>query len=91
MISDASDRTKTKMKETEEERHKHLVMIGNVLHSTVPVSNNEVCTNRDTLLCNHNTGCALLYSGKLHLTFPLFFKAFNAHRDPSLPPLSNRY
>lgn len=42
MIGEASERAKMKMKDTEEERHKHLVMIGNVLHASVPVSNNEV-------------------------------------------------
>ena len=41
-MDQTSDKTKSEMKEVEEERHKHLVMIGNVLHSSVPISNNEV-------------------------------------------------
>ena len=42
LIGEASERAKQEMKETEEERHKHLVMIGNVLHPSVPISNDEV-------------------------------------------------
>lgn len=45
LIAEASERVKTEIKETEEERHKHLVMIGNTLHPSVPISNDEVGSN----------------------------------------------
>ncbi len=44
LIEEAATKTKAEIKECEEERYKHLVMIGNVLHPSVPISNNEVCT-----------------------------------------------
>ena len=43
LIEEAANKTKTEIKECEEERYKHLVMIGNVLHPSVPISNDEVC------------------------------------------------
>ena len=42
LIGEASEKAKQEMKDTEEERHKHLVMIGNILHPSVPISNDEV-------------------------------------------------
>ena len=42
LIGEASERAKEEMKEVEKERHKHLVMIGNILHPSVPISNDEV-------------------------------------------------
>ena len=44
LISEASERTKVEIREIEEERHKHLTMIGNILHPSVPISNDEVGT-----------------------------------------------
>ena len=44
LIEEASDKTKAEIKECEVERYKHLVMIGNVLHPSVPISNDEVCS-----------------------------------------------
>ena len=44
LIEEAANKTKIEIKECEEERYKHLVMIGNVLHPSVPISNDEVCT-----------------------------------------------
>ena len=41
-VDESSDGAKAEMKDVEEERHKHLVMIGNTLHPSVPISNNEV-------------------------------------------------
>ena len=42
LIGEASERAKLEMKETGDVRHKHLVMIGNTLHPSVPISNDEV-------------------------------------------------
>ena len=42
LIEEASEKTKAEIKECEVERYKHLVMIGNVLHPSVPISNDEV-------------------------------------------------
>ena len=42
LIEECSEKNKTEMKECEVERYKHLVMIGNVLHPSVPISNDEV-------------------------------------------------
>jgi seryl-tRNA synthetase len=44
LVAEASEHAKEEMKEVEKERHKHLVMIGNVLHPSVPISNDEVGT-----------------------------------------------
>ena len=46
LIEEASEKNKMEIKECEVERYKHLVMIGNVLHPSVPISNDEVpvCT-----------------------------------------------
>ena len=52
LIEEAANKTKIEIKECEEERYKHLVMIGNVLHPSVPISNDEV------------TVCTILYSQK---------------------------
>ena len=41
-MEENAQQAKTDIKECEEQRHKHLVMIGNVLHSSVPISNDEV-------------------------------------------------
>ena len=43
LIEEASDKNKVEMKECEEERYKHLAMIGNILHPSVPISDDEVC------------------------------------------------
>ena len=42
LIEEASDKNKVEMKECEVERYKHLVMIGNILHPSVPISDDEV-------------------------------------------------
>ena len=42
LIEAASEQAKADMKECETERHKHLVMIGNLLHANVPISDDEV-------------------------------------------------
>ena len=42
LIEAASEQAKADMKECETERHKHLVMIGNLLHRSVPISDDEV-------------------------------------------------
>ena len=42
LIEESSDRNKAEMKECEVERYKHLVMIGNILHPSVPISDDEV-------------------------------------------------
>ena len=42
LIEESSDRNKAVMKECEVERYKHLVMIGNILHPSVPISDDEV-------------------------------------------------
>ena len=44
LIEECSEKNKMEMKECEVERYKHLVMIGNVLHPSVPISNDEVWT-----------------------------------------------
>ena len=47
LIEESSDRNKAEMKECEVERYKHLVMIGNVLHPSVPISDDEVWNGRE--------------------------------------------
>ena len=42
LIEEANERSNAEMKECEEERLRNLVMIGNLLHESVPVSNDEV-------------------------------------------------
>ena len=42
LMDEANSKCTVEMKECETERHRHLVMIGNVLHPSVPVSNDEV-------------------------------------------------
>ena len=42
LIEESSDKNKAEMKECEVERYTHLVMIGNVLHPSVPISDDEV-------------------------------------------------
>ena len=42
LIEDASKKCVTEMKECESERDANLTQIGNVLHPSVPISNNEV-------------------------------------------------
>ena len=44
LIEEANDKNATERKELETVRSQHLVMIGNILHPSVPVSNNEVHT-----------------------------------------------
>lgn len=41
LIEEANERSNAEMKECEEERLRNLVMIGNLLHESVPVSNDE--------------------------------------------------
>ena len=55
LIEEAANKTKIEIKECEEERYKHLVMIGNLLHPSVPISNDEVCT-----MCECNIVCVCL-------------------------------
>ena len=42
---EASEMAKQDITDTEEERHRHLFMIGNTLHPSVPISNDEVGIN----------------------------------------------
>ena len=55
LIEEAANKTKIEIKECEEERYKHLVMIGNILHPSVPISNDEVhvtvCTMCECVQC----------------------------------------
>ena len=58
LTEEASDKTKAEIKECEVERYKHLVMIGNVLHPSVPISNDEVCS---TCVCGCLSLCLLIF------------------------------
>ena len=42
LIEDANERNNTERKELEDVRSFHLAQIGNFLHSSVPISDNEV-------------------------------------------------
>ncbi len=42
LIEEKNEKAKEEVKVCDEERHRHLVMIGNILHPSVPVSNDEV-------------------------------------------------
>ena len=42
LIAEANEKCVAEMKERETERHFHLVQIGNILHPSVPISNDEV-------------------------------------------------
>ncbi len=42
LIDAANEQCQVAMKECEVERHHHLTQIGNVLHPSVPISNDEV-------------------------------------------------
>ena len=57
LIEEAANRTKVEIKECEEERYKHLVMIGNVLHPSVPISNDEVCNKYVLVICTYTIMC----------------------------------
>lgn len=42
-VEEANKKCVTEMKECETRRHAHLTQIGNILHPSVPISDNEVC------------------------------------------------
>ena len=66
LIEEANERSNVEMKECEEERLKNLVMIGNLLEKSVPVSNDEVgrgvcvhaCVCACACVCVHMHKCA---------------------------------
>ena len=43
LIEERNEKAKEEIKVCEEERHRYLVLIGNIVHPSVPVSNDEVC------------------------------------------------
>ena len=51
LIEEANEKNATERKELEAVRSQHLVMIGNILHPSVPISNNEVCVCVCVCLC----------------------------------------
>ena len=62
LIEEANTKNEAERKELETVRSQHLVMIGNILHPSVPVSNNEVrcaITGCDTCACLHAVVCSL--------------------------------
>ena len=58
LIEDASKKCVAEMKECESERDANLTQIGNILHPSVPISNNEVMTTQNitTQECAGRTG-----------------------------------
>ena len=50
LIESENERAQIEMKSLEEERTKNLVMIGNLVHDSVPISNDEVGLGRPALL-----------------------------------------
>ena len=44
LIDDSNQKCTVKMKDFEAQRHTHLTQIGNILHPSVPISDNEVYT-----------------------------------------------
>ena len=64
LIEAANERAQQDMKSCEEERLKNLVMIGNLVDDTVPVSNDEVGSGFDCL--DHEWGAFCIF-------FPNYF------------------
>ena len=50
LIEDASKKCVTEMKECESERDANLTQIGNILHPSVPISNNEVMITQTCIM-----------------------------------------
>lgn len=48
VIEEANKKCVTEMRECETRRHAHLTQIGNILHPSVPISDNEVYANEST-------------------------------------------
>ena len=64
LVEEANKKCVAEMKECEAQRHSHLTQIGNILHPSVPISDNEVYIHVAT-----NTG--------VHFITPILFSIYS--------------
>ena len=68
LVEEANKKCVAEMKECEAQRHSHLIQIGNILHPSVPISDNEVHVHVYIYVAT-NTG--------VHFIAPILFSIYS--------------